>query len=229
MNKWLLGFCIFLTACVTSAPEEAQTPSSPSAPPVQRMIPVPGGEQTKVKWLENVVLIKQGQGAGSGFFIKSSYQNFVVSAAHVSRNLVEQESTVTTYAGTTYKVTNTVESDITDAALVYIDGVAAPDGLSVECREADFQEQVFIAGHPFGIDQEVLTSGKVASTKRIVHPQIPGIQGILLDARVSPGNSGGPVLDSDGDVVGILVAAVPGGGVAIMVPIIDVCDELGLK
>ena len=218
MKKLLLGLIFFVTACtVTEATKPPATAEQPN-PLIEIRIPVPGGAQAVEKWLQSVVKIYEGNGSGSGFFIKNNHNNFVVTAAQVR-----------TYDRNIYTVTNSVASETTDAAIVYIDAVADNPGLPVDCRHVEFQEDLYIIGHPYGINQVVITTGKVASPLKIQHPQIPGITGVLIDARVSPGNSGGPVLDRDGEVVGILVARVPDGGVAIMVPINDVCEELKLN
>jgi S1-C subfamily serine protease len=127
-----------------------------------------------------------------------------------------------------YKVAGSAPSQKTDAAVVFLDREADEPGFDVSCRDALFNETVYVLGHPRGISEEVMTTGTVASVKKLQHPQIPGIVGVILDIRVSPGNSGGPVLDKRGKVIGILVAAIPQGGVAIMVPINDVCQELGI-
>jgi S1-C subfamily serine protease len=191
-------------------------------------IPVAASEKTKAAWLNAVVLLTEGRGSGSGFFLNGAgSKRFVVTARHVSKHLTPAEAKIIATDGDEYKMVGAVNSEKTDAAIIFLDREADEPGLDVSCRDAVFQETVYIPGHPYGIAEEVLTTGKVAGVKKITHPQIPGIVGVLLDIRSSPGNSGSPVLDKHGKVIGILVAGIPGGGVAIMVPINDVCQELG--
>ncbi len=64
-------------------------------------------------------------------------------------------------------------------------------------------QKAFAIGNPFGLDR-TLTSGIVSAVGR----EIPGIAGkihnmIQTDASVNPGNSGGPLLDSSGQLIGM--------------------------
>ena len=76
------------------------------------------------------------------------------------------------------------------------------------------------AGSPFGLRNSV-TMGIISSVARQVSPDGPMIY-IQTDASVNPGNSGGPLLNSDGDVVGIntFIVSESGGneGVGFAVP-----------
>ncbi|MDZ4687600.1 MAG: trypsin-like peptidase domain-containing protein [Planctomycetaceae bacterium] len=84
---------------------------------------------------------------------------------------------------------------------------------------ADLQvgQRVFAIGNPFGLDQ-TLTTGIISGLGR----EIPSEQGlrtidgvIQIDAAVNPGNSGGPLLDSAGRLIGVNTAIVsPSGGYA---------------
>ena len=62
-------------------------------------------------------------------------------------------------------------------------------------------ELVLAAGSPFGLQNSV-TMGIVSSVARQVRPDDPMIY-IQTDASINPGNSGGPLLNADGEVVGI--------------------------
>ncbi|MFQ5702129.1 MAG: S1C family serine protease [Acidobacteriota bacterium] len=71
--------------------------------------------------------------------------------------------------------------------------------------ELEIGQQVLAMGHPFGL-QHTVTSGIVSGLNR----ELPGLEIgpalIQIDAAVNPGMSGGPVVDSDGHVVGVTVA-----------------------
>jgi serine protease Do len=62
-------------------------------------------------------------------------------------------------------------------------------------------ELIFAAGSPFGLQNSV-TKGVVSSVARQIRPDDPMIY-IQTDAAINPGASGGPLLNADGDVVGI--------------------------
>ncbi|MFQ5505382.1 MAG: S1C family serine protease [Planctomycetota bacterium] len=67
--------------------------------------------------------------------------------------------------------------------------------------------EVYVIGHPLGLGWTV-TRGIVSSHR---HPQ--GHPMIQTDAAISPGNSGGPLIDSEGHVIGIVTSKLSGGGV----------------
>ncbi|MCI0341722.1 MAG: serine protease [Planctomycetales bacterium] len=80
-------------------------------------------------------------------------------------------------------------------------------------------EEVLVIGHPMGLGWS-LARGIVSSVRDPADPVMPGM--IQLDAGVSPGNSGGPVLSADGELVGVLASKLvaPGAeGLAFAVPV----------
>jgi S1-C subfamily serine protease len=68
-------------------------------------------------------------------------------------------------------------------------------------------DTVFAVGNPLGL-RASLTSGVVSATGRtITPPSGPALDGLIqFDAAVNPGNSGGPLLNRAGQVVGIVTA-----------------------
>lgn len=86
-------------------------------------------------------------------------------------------------------------------------------------------QRVFAIGNPFGLDQS-LTVGVVSGLGRRVEGYYPGSthEGVIqTDAAVNPGNSGGPLVDSRGRVVGINTAIAPesvtSAGVGFAIPV----------
>jgi serine protease Do len=104
-----------------------------------------------------------------------------------------------------------------DLALLEVAGadlVPAPVGPSARLRVG---ELVFAVGHPWG-QPWVVTAGVVSGLGAL---RIPGrtrpVESIRSDVRLAPGNSGGPLLDARGEVVG-LNAMVIGGDLAVAIP-----------
>lgn len=103
-----------------------------------------------------------------------------------------------------------------------------------ESRKVDVGDPVVAIGNPFGLDRTVTAGIVSAKARQIQAPNGFSISDVLqTDAAVNPGNSGGPLLDGSGRVIGInsQIASNGGGneGVAFAVPIEtaqDVADQL---
>ncbi len=107
-----------------------------------------------------------------------------------------------------------------DVAVVRMDG--APADLSAarfgDSDEAAVGEWVLAVGSALGID-ETFTAGIISG-----RPELDGAARgafLLTDAKVNPGDAGGPLVDLEGQVVGLttLISAGPGGGYGYAVPI----------
>jgi serine protease Do len=99
-----------------------------------------------------------------------------------------------------------------DLALLAAPSVSGP---LLELRDADSLragELVFAHGHPLGM-RDALAMGVVHAVARDERTNAP--RWIVADVRLAPGNSGGPLVDADGRLVGINSMVVNGLGVAI--------------
>jgi serine protease Do len=102
----------------------------------------------------------------------------------------------------------------TDLALLEIPANGHPEAIFSE-REPRPGELVFAFGHPWG-QPAVLTGGVLSAvtTARTRRSEIPVLR---TDARLAPGNSGGPLLNAAGEVIG-LNAMIFGGDQSIAIP-----------
>jgi S1-C subfamily serine protease len=94
-----------------------------------------------------------------------------------------------------------------DVALLKID--SAPDDLDVaqlgNSDDVQVGEQVFVIGAPYGMDH-TLTVGHISGRRRsqIVCEQLTPFEFLQTDAAINQGNSGGPMFDNKGKVIGIV-------------------------
>ncbi len=148
------------------------------------------------------------QSLGSGFIIDAS--GIIVTNNHVIDGA--DEITVTLQDNTSMKATLIGKDDRTDLAVLQV----KPDkplpfvkfGDSDQSRVGDW---VLAIGNPFGLGGSV-TAGIVSARGRDIN-QGPYDDFIQTDAAINRGNSGGPLFDMDGDVIGINTAIYsPSGG-----------------
>lgn len=115
----------------------------------------------------------------------------------------------------------------TDLALVRLTGVKGRlVAVELGSTEKLFETAPLTAfGYPFGRVLAVtkgaypsvsVNTGKVTSLRRVADGTLREIQ---MDVLVNPGNSGGPVLDGSGKVVGVTVSGIPGSGVNFAIPV----------
>src|SRR6266566_88578 len=140
---------------------------------------------------------------GSGFFIDSDR---VVTNRHVIDNAYRAE--VHSYNGNVYPVKGVIALDAEgDLALLKIDlppNQARP--LSLEKTSPQEGEGVVVIGNPFGLEGSV-TNGIVSAVRDI--PTFGRI--IQITAPISPGSSGSPVVNMQGQVIGIATLQITGG------------------
>ena len=162
---------------------------------------------------------REAQSLGSGFMI--SADGYVVTNNHVIQpdgRAQLEEVTVTTPDGTEYQAEVVGTDPDSDLAVLKISG--RNDFPFVEfgdSREARVGDWVIAIGNPFGLDGTV-TAGIVSAVHRSTSAAGGGAGGaydryIQTDASINRGNSGGPLFDMQGNVIGINNAIFsPSGG-----------------
>ncbi len=135
------------------------------------------------------------RGVGSGFII--SADGYVLTNAHVVEGADEVFVTLTDKREFKAKL---IGSDRrTDVALVKIEGNNLPRLTIGDSSKLRVGEWVIAIGSPFGLDNTV-TAGIVSANSRDTGDYLPLIQ---TDVAVNPGNSGGPLINMRGEVIGI--------------------------
>ncbi|GAV22402.1 S1C family serine protease [Carboxydothermus pertinax] len=144
---------------------------------------------------DSTVLITTGSSLGSGFIISSDGR--ILTCYHVIKG--EREAYVTLANGTKYEVASLERYDPeNDWAIIKINARnLKPVALTTKLPEVG--EQVFTIGNPQGLSWS-MASGIVSSDNR----EIDGKTYLQITAPVNPGNSGGPLFNMKGEVIGII-------------------------
>jgi len=165
------------------------------------------------------------RGVGSGFFISSD--GYILTNHHVVNGADDIYVTLTDRREFKAKVIGSDER--TDVALIKIDATGTTALKAGDPTQLRKGEWVMAIGSPFGLDSTV-TAGIVSATGRDTGDYLPFIQ---TDVAVNPGNSGGPLLNMRGEVVGInsQIISRSGGfmGISLAIPIDEamrVADQL---
>jgi putative serine protease PepD len=169
-------------------------------------------EAVAQKVLPSVVRIvvdgPQGQGSGSGIILSSDGR--ILTNAHVVEGAGEgAELTVSFNDGSHAPASVVGVDELTDTAVIQAEDVSGLQPATIGTSgNVDVGQDVVAVGSPFGLDATV-TTGIVSALDRPVNvgtdsegnaTVYPAIQ---TDAAINPGNSGGPLVDMNGDVVGI--------------------------
>ena len=135
------------------------------------------------------------RGLGSGFIL--SPDGYVMTNAHVVRGA--DDITVTTSDRREFKAKVIGADTRTDVALLKIEATGLPAVRMGDPNKLRVGEWVIAIGSPFGLENTV-TAGIVSAKSRDTGDFLPFIQ---TDVAVNPGNSGGPLINMRGEVVGI--------------------------
>jgi len=138
---------------------------------------------------------EQSRGVGSGFII--SQDGYVMTNAHV---VADAETIYVTLPDKREFKAKLIGSDKrTDVALLKIDANGLPRLPLGDSDKIRAGEWVLAIGSPFGLENSV-TAGIVSAKGRDTGDYLPFIQ---TDVAVNPGNSGGPLINLRGEVIGI--------------------------
>ena len=143
---------------------------------------------------------------GSGFII--SEDGYVVSNYHVVQGATKIE--IATVSGERYKATVVGQDETNDIALLKVDAQELPYVQLGSSSELLVGDQVVAIGNALGELTSTLTVGYVSAKDRIVATDGSTINMIQTDAAINSGNSGGPLFNMKGEVVGITTAKYSG-------------------
>jgi S1-C subfamily serine protease len=186
-----------------------------TGPSVVRINSTTLGDESAPPWTAEG---KSRSGIGSGFVF--SADGHILTNAHVVEGA--DQVTVTLKDGRTIEGKVLGSDPVTDVAVVKVEGQRLTPVTISDSNKLQPGEWAIAIGNPLGLDNTV-TAGIVSATGRsssaIGEPD-KRVNFIQTDAAINPGNSGGPLLNANGQVIGINTAILQGAqGLGFAIPI----------
>jgi serine protease Do len=190
--------------------------------------------QVYAQCVDSVVAIvattTSGTSSGSGFIL--SADGYILTNYHVVENATSL--TVTTDSGTEYPAVPVGYDDRNDIALIRIEAQDLPYVTLGSSDDLIVGDQVVAIGNPLGELTSTLTVGYISAKERDVTTDGTVINMLQTDAAINAGNSGGPLFNMKGEVVGIITAKYSGStssgasieGIGFAIPIDDVTEKI---
>ena len=199
----------------TAGTVRAVTPASSSSGGTRREVSAPSGSSRALTATQlykqdstGVVAIKavtaEGEDEGTGIVLNE--QGLILTNDHVIKGATSLSVDASGSSKKTTSATIVGEEANQDLALIKVD----PSGLELKpltlasSSSVQVGDTVYAIGTPYGLE-ETFTKGIVSALNReIAAPDGSKISGaIQTDAALNPGNSGGPLLDEQGEVIGV--------------------------
>ena len=151
---------------------------------------------------------------GSGFIIRQD--GYLVTNAHVVDDA--ERIQIRLADGRRFDGRVVGQDNRVDLALIKIEAGGLPVAALGDSNRLRVGEFVLALGHPFGLEQTV-SFGIVSRKGAPLQVAAPGFDFIQTDAAVNPGNSGGPLVNMAGEVVGINSMAARNGTIGFAIPV----------
>ncbi len=152
--------------------------------------------------------------SGSGFIIRED--GYLVTNAHVVGDA--ERIQVRLSDGRRFDARLVGLDERVDLALLKIEAKGVPVAQLGDSNRTRVGEFVLALGHPFGLEQTV-SFGIVSRRGAPIQVASPGFEFIQTDAAVNPGNSGGPLVNMAGEVVGVNSMAAVNGSIGFAIPV----------
>ena len=188
------------------------------------------GVTTEVTYTNIFGQPSSGAVSGSGFVV--SKDGYIMTNYHVIQTAVEEgyDVSVMFYDGSTYTASIVGYEKDNDVAVLKIDADKELNPVTIgDSNETQVGDTVYAVGNPLGELTYTMTSGMVSALDREISTEEDGttINMFQIDAAINSGNSGGPVYNEKGEVIGIVTAKYQNTGVeglGFAIPIADAVD-----
>jgi S1-C subfamily serine protease len=148
-----------------------------------------------------LLLMEDSQGQpfslGSGFFVEGGY---VATNAHVIRGASRGIVKLVGKSDKAEIIGIAAADTERDLVLLAVKGLSGPSLPLGKSKSTTVGEEIYAIGNPQGLEGTI-SQGIVSGVRRIANTEI-----LQITAPISPGSSGGPVLDQKGQVIGVAVA-----------------------
>ena len=170
------------------------------------------------------------EGIGSGFIINE--EGYILTNYHVVKGAQEISVTLSNDVTTTAQIVNYDENQ--DVAMIKITDESVKIPATVELGDSDSLqpgEEVIAIGTPLSTElSSTVTKGIISATSRSVAVESGATMNLIqTDAAINAGNSGGPLVNTKGEVVGINSSKISGEaveGIGFSIPINDIKDKI---
>lgn len=167
--------------------------------------------------------------SGSGFVVTTD--GYIVTNYHVIEAAYQRNYKVSVmfYDGKTYDATIVGVEEENDVAVLKIDATGLTPVVVGDSESIHVGEEVYAIGNPLGELAFTMTTGHVSALDRSIttNESTSAINMFQFDAAVNSGNSGGPLYNAEGKVIGIVTAKYSSTGVeglSFAIPINDAID-----
>ena len=149
----------------------------------------------------SILKVQSNAGNGTGFVV--SNQGHILTCAHV---LVGDRFQVISEHGDRRSVEILGKDETCDLAILYADALSEPPLTFADPATIAEGQTVYALGHPLGLDF-TLSRGIISNRQRVRS----GVSLLQTDVSLNPGNSGGPLVNEQGEVIGVANQILEGG------------------
>ena len=154
-----------------------------------------------------------GSSESSASGVIYSSDGYIITNDHIYEKIASPQFLINTYDGKEYSATYVAGDTRSDLAVLKIDNVAdLTPAVFGDSSQLDVGESVIAIGYPAGFNESpIMTSGMISSVgRRVITTSSYSTKYIQTDSAINPGSSGGALINSYSQVVGITSAKMAG-------------------